>query len=39
MIAPAKHHVVFSKKSAVLGAPMIWFDDEKLEDKPPPLEF
>ena len=36
---PAKVHVAFSRKSAVLRTPMIWLDDEKLAAKPPPFEF
>lgn len=36
--AMAKAHVVFSTTSVVFLTPMIWFEDEKLEAKPPPLD-
>ena len=36
---PAKLHVAFSRKSAVLRTPIIWFEAEKLAARPPPLEF
>ena len=35
----ANPQVVFSKKSVVFRTPIIWLDEEKLEAKPPPLEF
>ena len=36
---PASVHVAFSRKSAVLRTPIIWFDAAKLAANPPPLEF
>ena len=35
----ASPHVSFSIKSVVLRTPMIWLEDAKLEERPPPLEF
>lgn len=37
-MAIASPHVAFSRKSVVFLTPMIWFDDEKLEAKPPPFD-
>jgi len=31
--------VAFSKKSVVLRTPIIWFELEKLDARPPPFEF
>lgn len=37
-IAAASPHVAFSTKSVVLRTPMMAFEDEKLEAKPPPFD-
>ena len=34
----ARPHVAFSTKSVVLRTPIMAFDDEKFEAKPPPLD-
>lgn len=36
--AMARAHVVFSTTSVVFLTPMIWFEDEKLEARPPPFD-
>ena len=35
----ANDHVVFSKKSDVFRAPIIWFPAPKAEESPPPFGF
>ena len=37
-IAAARPHVAFSMKSVVLRTPIMAFDDEKFDAKPPPFD-
>lgn len=37
-IAAARPQVAFSRKSVVLRTPMIWFEEAKLDARPPPLD-
>ena len=37
-IAAASPHVAFSTKSVVLRTPMMAFEDEKLDARPPPFD-
>lgn len=37
-MAIAKPHVAFSRKSVVLRTPMIWFEEAKLDARPPPFD-
>ena len=39
IMVAASAQVAFSKKSVVFLTPIIAFDDEKPDDKPPPFEF
>ena len=37
-MAPASPHVAFSRKSVVLRTPIIWFEEAKLDARPPPFD-